>query len=180
MRRFVVGILILVVTSFSACGHKINVSSLAKNETKVSQEKLAQPSSGVKNETAIQWLTMEEAYAKNQHEPRKTFVDVYTDWCGWCKKMDRETFANAEVAEYVNENYYAVKLDAESTRAFELGGQKMTEQMVAQQLGVRSFPTIVLIHEDFQKYQPVPGYRPAKEFQELLIRFREIDIHQKN
>ncbi|WP_017731976.1 thioredoxin family protein [Nafulsella turpanensis] len=130
--------------------------------------------------TKIQWLTLEEAYAKNLEEPRKIFVDVYTDWCGWCKKMDRETFADASVAAYVNENYYAVKLDAESDRAFEMAGEKMTEQMVARQFGVSSFPTIVLIHEDFQKYQPVPGFRPAKEFQDLLVKFKEINIHPKN
>lgn len=130
-------------------------------------------------EDKIHWLTLEEAYEKNKKEPRKIFVDVYTDWCGWCKKMDKETFANAQVAAYVTDHYYAVKLDAESERAFELEGQKMTERQVAQQFGVRSFPTIVLIHEDFQKFQPVPGYRPANEFKEILERFKAININEK-
>ena len=127
----------------------------------------------------INWLSLEEAYALNQKEPRKIFVDVYTDWCGWCKKMDKETFADPEVAEYVNEHYYAVKLNAESSREFEMAGEKMTERAVARQLGVSSFPTIVLIHEDFQKFQPVPGYRPAGEFKEILTQFKAIDITQK-
>lgn len=127
----------------------------------------------------IEWLTLEEAYARNQKEPRKIFVDVYTDWCGWCKKMDKETFANEAVAAYVNEHYYAVKLDAESARSFEMAGQQMTERQVAQQLGVRSFPTIVFIHEDFQRFQPLPGYRPAKEFKEVLEKFKAIDIYAK-
>lgn len=127
----------------------------------------------------INWLTLEEAYRLNQEEPRKIFVDVYTDWCGWCKKMDKETFANAEVAAYVNENYYAVKLNAESKREFEMAGEKMTDMAVARQLGVNSFPTIVLIHEDFQKFQPVPGYQPAKEFKEILEQFKKIDINAK-
>lgn len=130
-------------------------------------------------EGKINWLTLEEAYALNLNEPRKIFVDVYTDWCGWCKRMDKETFANADIAAYVNENYYAVKLDAESDRSFELEGQKMTERQVAQQFGVKSFPTIVLIHEDFQKFQPVPGYRPAKDFKEMLENFKAININAK-
>ena len=130
-------------------------------------------------EKKINWLTLEEAYKLNQQEPRKIFVDVYTDWCGWCKKMDKETFANAEVAQYVNENFYAVKLNAESNREFEMAGEKMTDRAVAKQLGVNSFPTIVLIHEDFQKVQPVPGYRPAKEFKTILEQFKAIDINQK-
>jgi thioredoxin-related protein len=133
----------------------------------------------VEVEEKINWLTLEEAYAQNLKEPRKIFVDVYTDWCGWCKRMDKETFANAGVAAYVNKNYYAVKLNAESDRSFELEGQKMTERQVAKQFGVRSFPTIVLIHEDFQKFQPVPGYRPAKDFKEMLENFKAININAK-
>ena len=127
----------------------------------------------------INWLTLEEAYAKNKQEPRKIFVDVYTDWCGYCKKMDKETFANAQVAAYVNDHYYAVKLNAESDRTFELEGQKMSERQVARQFGVSSFPTIVLIHEDFQKFQPVPGYRPPNEFKEILEKFKAININAK-
>ena len=62
----------------------------------------------------IKWLTLEEAYKLNQKNPKKIFVDVYTNWCGWCKRMDRDTFQDAKVAEFVNENFYAVKLNAES------------------------------------------------------------------
>lgn len=127
--------------------------------------------------SGIEWLSLEEAYARNQEEPRKIFVDVYTDWCGWCKKMDKVAFANDKVADYANEHYYAVKLDAESDREFEMAGQKMTEQAVARQLGVRSYPTIVLIHEDFQKFQPVPGYREAEDFLEILTKFKAININ---
>lgn len=126
--------------------------------------------------SGIEWLRLEEAYALNQQEPRKIFVDVYTDWCGWCKKMDKATFADEKVAAYVNENYYAVKLNAESDREFQMAGEKMTERQVAAQLGVRSYPTIVLIHEDFQRFQPAPGYRPANDFLEILKKFKEINI----
>lgn len=124
----------------------------------------------------IDWLTLEEAYALNQKAPRKIFVDVYTDWCGWCKKMDRDTFSDPEVATYVNDHYYAVKLDAESNRSFKLGEHQMTEQLVAQQFGVRSFPTIVFIHEDFKNIQAVPGYRKAEEFKEILTKFAAIEL----
>jgi thioredoxin-related protein len=130
-----------------------------------------------KNAEAIEWLTLEEAYERNKKEPRKIFVDVYTDWCGWCKRMDRDTFADPEVAAYVKENYYAVKLNAESKRSFSLEGTEMTEMSVARQFGVNSYPTIIFIHEDFRKFQPVPGYRKAKEFKEILTKFAAIDIN---
>ena len=61
----------------------------------------------------INWVSFEEAVQLNEKEPRKFIVDVYTDWCGWCKRMDQTTFKNPEVAQYINEKYWAVKLNAE-------------------------------------------------------------------
>ncbi len=61
----------------------------------------------------VQWITWEEAMELSKTEPRKIVVDVYTDWCGWCKKMDKATFQDEEIVEYINENYYAIKFNAE-------------------------------------------------------------------
>lgn len=121
--------------------------------------------------TEINWLSMEEAFELNQKEPRKIFVDVYTDWCGWCKRMDKDTFSNSDVATYVNNNYYAVKLNAESDRAFKLGKADMTERQVARQLGVSGYPTVVFIHEDFKTIEPVSGYQQPKQFMQMLQAF---------
>ena len=65
-----------------------------------------------KGET-IKWMTFEEALIQNKKKPKMIFVDVYTDWCGWCKKMDAETFTDPEVVKYINKKYYAVKFNAE-------------------------------------------------------------------
>lgn len=67
------------------------------------------------NSQSINWMSFEEAIKLNQKEPRKIIVDVYTDWCGWCKKMDRDTFTNEEVIDYINKHFYAVKFNAETT-----------------------------------------------------------------
>ena len=61
----------------------------------------------------IHWITWDEAVKLNASNPKKVFVDVYTDWCGWCKRMDATTFKDPKVVEYISNNYYAVKLDAE-------------------------------------------------------------------
>ncbi|WP_159468697.1 DUF255 domain-containing protein [Dyadobacter sp. 3J3] len=129
----------------------------------------------------IQWITIEEAYAKIQKEPRKVLVDVYTDWCGWCKVMDRETYKNAEVIDYINKKYYAVKLNAEQREAITLGNQKF-EFIAEGQKGIHqmalalknnqpSFPTTVFLDDKFQMIQPLPGYMKAKEFHEVITFF---------
>ena len=62
----------------------------------------------------IHWMDFESAVAASQKQPKKMFIDVYTDWCGWCKKMDASTFMDDSVAAYINANYYPVKFNAES------------------------------------------------------------------
>ncbi|MBK6264202.1 DUF255 domain-containing protein [Marivirga sp. S37H4] len=121
----------------------------------------------------INWLSLEEAYKLNKEYPRKIFVDVYTDWCGWCKKMDRDTFSDADVAEFVNENYYAVKLNAESKDKIIIGQDTTTSQMMARSMGVSGYPTIVYIKEDFKTIQAVPGYQKADAFLDTLKKVLE-------
>ena len=65
----------------------------------------------------VKWYSFEEAVELNKTKPKKILVDVYTDWCGWCKKMDQNTFSHPVIAEYINKNFYAVKFDAESKEA---------------------------------------------------------------
>lgn len=121
----------------------------------------------------IEWLTIDEAQARNAEEPRPFFVDVYTDWCGWCKRMDKDTFSDADVAAYVNENFYAVKLDAESSTMVNYKGEVMSQTALAREWGVRGYPTIVLIDEDLYSPQAKPGYRKPAAFLSLLRTFKD-------
>ena len=53
----------------------------------------------------INWMTFEEALAAQKKTPKKIMMDVYTNWCGPCKMLDKNTFHNKDVVEYVNKNY---------------------------------------------------------------------------
>lgn len=136
----------------------------------------------------IKWLTIQEAYALTQKTPRKFVVDVYTDWCGWCKVMDRETFTKPAIVDYVNENYYAVKLNAEQTEDITLGKQTFKyvsggsrgvhELAAALMKNQMSYPTTVFLDEKFQLIQPIPGYLEPRMFHQIITYFGE-DYHQK-
>ncbi len=118
----------------------------------------------------INWITLDEAFAAIKKEPRKIVIDVYTDWCGWCKVMDKNTFANEKVANYINEKYYAVKLNAEQEGEIFIGEKKYNYPQLAQELmqGKMSYPTIVYLDEKFNMIQPVPGYQDANAFHQTI------------
>ncbi|MDA3865947.1 MAG: thioredoxin family protein [Salinivirgaceae bacterium] len=126
----------------------------------------------------INWLSFEEAEAKNKVEPRKMIVDLYTDWCKWCKVMDENTFAHPVIAEYINENFYAVKFNAESTDPVKFAGHTFENTQegrrsahdiaIALTQGKLSYPTYVFIDEKSQIIHVQPGYIEPKKFEPMI------------
>ncbi len=117
----------------------------------------------------IEWLKFEDAVAAAESAPKMLLVDVYTDWCGWCKKMDKETFTHPEVVKYINSNFYAVKLNAEDTkRTFDFKGKKYSEMQMARAMRVSSYPNFVIIDPTMRNITQLPGYRQPGEFLEGL------------
>jgi len=146
----------------------------------------AYPQSAVPSEnSAVKWYTIQEAEKLNKQNPRPIFVDTYTAWCGWCKKMDRETFTNKVISDILNSKFYPVKFDAEGSDSITFYGQKYINDgkagkahqfAVALLQGQLSYPTVVFIipaNNGKLQAQPVPGFRPAKEMEALLSFFAE-------
>jgi len=71
---------------------------------------------------SVNWMSWEDMMKKQKIEKRKIIVDLYTDWCGWCKRMDKTTFRNPVIADYINKKYYAVKFNAEQKEDLEFDG----------------------------------------------------------
>lgn len=130
----------------------------------------------------INWISFEEAVSKVEKQPKKIFIDMYTDWCGWCKKMDQSTFSDPIIIDYINQNFYAVKFDAErqDTVTFKgkdfvnaNPGKKRSSHQLAQTLmsGKMSYPSYVFMDEDLKVITVVPGYFPPEKFEPVLHYF---------
>ena len=133
---------------------------------------------GQEHSGPVKWLTFEQAVEKSAKEKRLIFIDVYTDWCGWCKVMDKNTFSDPQVARILNEKFYPVKFNAEQRDDVVFRGQrykfvpygnKGSHELAAALLNNKlSYPTVVFLDEDFGMIQPLPGYQQAPEFHKII------------
>lgn len=128
------------------------------------------------SDSKIHWMNLDEVQTAMKKEPRKVLIDVYTGWCGWCKRMDATTYESPEVIKYVNENFYAVKLDAERKDSVRFVGKmygydpSYKVNMVAYDLlhGQLSYPSTVFMDQGFQLITNVPGYHNVPEWEMIL------------
>ena len=121
----------------------------------------------------INWISIEDAIAAADKDGKKILVDFYTDWCGWCKKMDKDTYTNAEIIKYLNKNYHAVKFNAEQKgeitlkgRTFKYvpNGRRGYHELAATALGGRlSYPSTVFFDSKFNMLTNVPGYQNSRD-----------------
>ncbi len=135
------------------------------------------------DETAeIKWLKLAEAEALSKKENKPLLIDFYTDWCGWCKKLDASTYKDPDVIRYVNKYFYPVKFDAESREAYSFNGEEFvfrpsgsrgTNEFAlryAARNGRLGYPTTTFMYANGETLAIVPGYQDAENM-ELLLRF---------
>jgi len=117
----------------------------------------------------VKWLTYDQAVALSKKTPKPIFIDVYTDWCGWCKHMDKNTFSNPKIAAYLNKKFYSVKLNPEKADSAHYKGTGMTNGALAGKIfHVSSYPTTVYLEADETLLQPLPGYQAPNDFNRII------------
>ena len=124
------------------------------------------------------WISLNDAAFKMKGEKRPILIDLYTDWCGWCKVMDKKTYSNKNVGKYLSDKYYAVKLKAEGMEPIQWNGKtykfndryRTNDFAIYLTQGQLSYPTTVILPSDGSAAQAIPGYMEPKEF-ELVLRY---------
>ncbi len=137
-----------------------------------------------KEPAEVQWMSFKEAVVQTQKQPKKILIDIYTSWCGWCKKMERRTYAQPHIAQYINKNYYPVKFNAERKDTIILGKDTLTSRKGTHELALKlmkgkaSYPTTVFLNEKMQMIQPIPGFIGPKKM-DLILKYFGEDHHKK-
>lgn len=127
------------------------------------------------------WMSIQDAQTAVLKQKRPILIDLYTDWCGWCKVMDKKTYADKKVSSYIAEKFYPVKLNAESKEGITWAGRKFyfnpsvgANDIAVYLTGGRlSYPSTVIIAGDGSEPQAIPGYLKPREIEILLKYFGE-------
>ncbi len=126
------------------------------------------------NHEEIKWLRYDEGLKKAKKEGKHVFIDFTAAWCGWCRKMDRETFSRPEVIEMLNNHFIPVKVDGDSKRELNIDGYKITEKNLARhEFRVTGFPSFWFLKPDGTKLAVIRGYRQADFMMEAFDYVKE-------
>ncbi len=134
-----------------------------------------------KIEFGVNWMTFEEATVLHKENPKKILIDLYTNWCGWCKVMEKNTYSKEDIANYINENFYPIKFDTESQKPVEFNGHTFKFLPDAGRRGTHSvamavtgnnltgYPMTVFMDEKLRIIQSISGYLKPAQLEPILL-----------
>ena len=142
-------------------------------------------------QATINWISWEEMISAraNDSVKKKVFIDMYTGWCGWCKRMDGTTFKDANIVKYMNENYYNIKFDAESRDTINFNNHQFINSdpsfiksnpnsrgkthLFAHSLldGSLSYPSYVILDENLARLMIYKGFKDTEKLLGILLFF---------
>lgn len=127
----------------------------------------------------VNWISFKEAQEKNKTLAKPFLIDIYTDWCGWCKHMMKTTYSNQGLASYINANFYPVKFDAETKDTIEYNGKiykpyskepKTPHELAVKFLGNNlSYPSTIFVTNNYEYNLLTQGYLDDKKIEPILV-----------
>jgi thioredoxin-related protein len=171
LRRFLLVVAVLAATWPSAC---------AKEEAAKEQSGPASSETVQEKKAQIQWLAFDDGLAQARSTKKPIMINFYTDWCVYCKKLERETLQDPEVARTLESSFIAIRLDAENGSArLSYRGKSFSNVEFSRYFGVTAFPSIAFLNDKGEAITMVPGFVPAPQFSVFLNYIRR-ECYLKN
>lgn len=135
---------------------------------------------GQSKDTSItmRWNSFDVGLEKAKANHKKVLVDVYTEWCGWCAKMDSEVYTNPDIKDYLSKNFVVIKMNAEGTDKIHYQGQEYLPSQLAAAFGVNGYPSTLFLRDNSEPITLLPGYAEAPMFL-LVLSFIAEDEYEK-
>lgn len=129
----------------------------------------------------IVWNEFTEGYARANQEGKIAIIDCYTDWCGWCKVMDKKTFSDSGVIAKMNEHFIAIKFNPEiKDKVYIIGEDTLNGPQLLYALSNNKpsgYPTLFYYIPQTKKMYSQPGYQDVEKFHESMDNL--INYHKK-
>lgn len=131
-----------------------------------------------KKTSKIEWLTFDKGMTQAQKENKLLLVDFYTDWCHWCKVMDKETYGHKDIIKYATDKIVMAKINAETNEKFKFRDGMYSGRELSMMLGVKGFPSTVFISSTGELITSISGFIPAEKFS-VILKYLAEDWYQK-
>lgn len=119
--------------------------------------------------TQVTWVKYDEGLKMAKETGKHILINFTTTWCGYCKKMKKETFSDINVIKFLNENFICAVVDGDSKNELDVDGYKITESNLAKaEYRVTGYPTFWFLKSSGERIGPAPGYKPTDQFMEIL------------
>ena len=125
----------------------------------------------MKEAGGISWMDFNSGYEMAKKKKKLMLVDVYTDWCGWCKRMDRDAYEKSEIIEFVGKSFVAIKFNPEAPGSYKYEGKNYNGQELAGVIGnyqINGYPATVFMNPKTKKSELMIGYKNAVQLQPIL------------
>lgn len=133
------------------------------------------------HDNKITWVDFNTGFAQAQAQGKLAVIDCYTEWCGWCKVMDKKTFSNDTIIKRINANYVAIKFNPELPGKYDVGTEdSLTGSQLLMALSNNSpsgYPTFFFFVPENKKMFQVPGYQDVAKFNTTLD---DLERYQKS
>jgi len=146
---------LLLITSLSSC-KKNNATNPYNTKNNVNSENIA-------SSDGIKWLPYDEGIKKAKKDNKFIFMDFYSESCGYCQKLEKETYSNKKVYEYIDKNFIPIRVNLSSSKKIVFDGKNIIEQDIAMIFGVNATPTLFFLTPKNEVIGNVPGFLEAKE-----------------
>jgi len=150
-------IFIGMVLIFAFAGFAFKKSSINAGEDKKQKES-----------AEIQWYAFDKGLAKAQAEGKVLVVDFYTDWCHWCKEMDKQTYSEKNIIKYASDKLIMAKLNAETEKKYKFKEAEYSGRQLSQIFGVTGFPTTAFVKSNGELITAVSGFISPEKFIHIL------------